>query len=148
MTSPSLSLMKYGSDLARSMQSWLASIQPRKLSGSLVTAFSLVSGGGWLIASQDGLIVRVHFGLGLEDGGGDAAAVRMPARELEVLWVLAFQLIADVVERMRLAILAEAGVVVRQMHLDAHDEVQLLPPLMVGDAVGDVGLRCRQPCGR
>ena len=42
----------------------------------------------------------------------------MPARELEVLGVLPFQLLADVVERMRLAILAEAGVVVRQMHLD------------------------------
>ena len=64
----------------------------------------------------------------------------MPARELEILGVFAFQLIADVVERMRLAILAEAGVVVRQMHLNAHDEVQLLPPFMVGGAVGNVGL--------
>ena len=78
------------------------------------------------------------FLLGLEDGGGVASAVGMPADKLEVLRVVALEFVADVEEHPCWH--ASAVVVVAQLYLYSHHEVHLLPAEEVGGAVGDVGL--------
>ena len=107
------------------------------------------------VRAAAGLFAQVGFHLGseavapcvfvgLEDGGGVAAAVRVPPGELEVLRVAPLQLVADVVEvEDELALMAHAGVVVAQVHLYAHHEVHLLPALVVGRASTKSAPRCQ-----
>ncbi len=77
----------------------------------------------------------------------------MPPRELEVLWVTtaaarslaperSAQLVADVLERN-----AVERVVVAQHDPYAHDEVKLLPPLVVCGSVSNVAFGRGQPPG-
>lgn len=97
------------------------------------------------LAVENPLRVRIHLLLGLEDGGGVAPAMGMPPRELEVLRVLPLQLVADVLEAVRLAVTPLAGVVAREVYLYPHHEVQVLPPLVVGGAVRHVRLGDGEP---
>ena len=85
--------------------------------------------------------------IGLEDGGHIAAAMGMPPGELEVLGVLPFQLVADVGEWVRLAVTPFAGMVVTQVNLYPHHEVQVLHPLRICCAIGYVRLRRCKPLG-
>lgn len=57
----------------------------------------------------------------------------MLASELEILWVLASQFIADVVEW-----LAVECMVARQVYFYAYDKIHLLVAQMVGSAMGEI----------
>jgi hypothetical protein len=57
----------------------------------------------------------------------------MPASELEILWVLTCQFIADVVEW-----LAIKRMIARQVYFYAYHEVHLLIAQMVGSAMGEI----------
>ena len=57
----------------------------------------------------------------------------MPASELEILWVLACQFIADVVEW-----LVIKRMIARQVYFYAYDKIHLLIAQMVGSAMGEI----------
>ena len=119
-----------------------------------------------LPAVKDALGVACHLLLGLEDGDGVAAAMRMPARKLEVFWVSSCEGVADIRERAHrvglgrsvgthlprqvrglFARLEADGVVVAQHNFDADHEVHFLPAQVVGGAIRDIGFGCGEaPC--
>ena len=119
-----------------------------------------------LPAVKDALGVACHLLLGLEDGDGVAAAMRMPARKLEVLGVSSCECVANVRERAHrvglgrsvcshlprqvrglFARLEADGVVVAQHDFDANNEIHFLPAQVVGGAIRDIGFgRGEAPC--
>ena len=82
------------------------------------------------LAVENALGVSVHLILGFQYGDGVAAAMLVPACELEILGVLALEVVADV---------GDGVVGGRGSNLNAYHEVHLLPAQVVGCAVGDVG---------
>lgn len=60
--------------------------------------------------------------------------MRVPASEFEVLWIFSGKLITDVHPRC-LALVAFAGMIVRQAYLYPYHKVQLLPLLVVSRAI-------------
>lgn len=129
--------------MALSIRLALFACQVLKFWGNSLTSFLR----GWGFALSDELAVKLHLLPALEYRGSYASAVWVPACELKIFGVIAFEVIANIHKCAEPAFVVSVGVVVGKLHTDTHDKVQLLPAVVVGLSVCVVDLgNCEASC--